>query len=502
MVRYEKGQGVIHRAFGRGTVTAVRLNGHEVRVSFGTFALWVDERELSPTGTGLRLVRSSPGPAPRGPAHSSSFEAILRLLGRDGSGPRPDGREPVAARAADPAPTRAAPRPESGPVFRPTRESRPVEDATVLESFRLGIVPASQLSEWTVGREREVALIRSFLRDAAEGAVLIEGAYGAGKSHLLRYLEQDALDNGFAVSSAGFDPSEATAAFPKKAWRRMVRGFRARLDGTITDFRGFVRALVERPTWRDALGGHPLLGQFLERVAKGRDQEEDWDWIEGRSSGESWRNPTLHEYTTCANIYCNLVSSFSRAAAEVFGLSGLVVLLDEAEVAGSVLYRYQALRGMNFFRGLVLTANDDPVLLEESLARRDTVEGVLSGLVYSGHNPLRYTGGIPAHLKVAFALTPGSLQDAFRRARESIQVIELEVLSPDQLRDLFGRICDRFESVTGIRVSPRDRERMYRLLVSTDRVTSTRGFIKASIEALDFVRFYPEGDVDAMIARG
>ncbi|MBM4394197.1 MAG: hypothetical protein FJ087_00730, partial [Deltaproteobacteria bacterium] len=208
----------------------------------------------------------------------------------------------------------------------------------------------------------------------------------------------------------------------------------------------------------------------------------------------------LHEYTTCANIYCNLVSAVSRAAVEVLGMSGLVVLLDEAEVAGSVLYRYQALRGMNFFRGLVLTANDDPVLLEESLDRTETVTGVLSGLVYSGHNTVRYTAGIPAHLKIAFALTPGSLQDAFRKARESIRTVQLDVLSADQLRDLFGRICDRFQSVTGIRVSPRDRESLYRLISTADRVSSTRGFIKAAIEALDYVRFYPEGDVAGMIS--
>jgi hypothetical protein len=122
--------------------------------------------------------------------------------------------------------------------------------------------------------------------------------------------------------------------------------------------------------------------------------------------------------------------------------------------------------------------------------------------VYSGHNPVRFSSGIPAHLKVAFALTPGSLQNEFRRSRESIPTIELDVLTTEQLQDLFNRICDRFGSVTGIAVGVRDRLRLFRSVSTADRVTSTRMFIKATVEVLDYLRFFPGGDVDRLVANG
>ena len=69
MTKVAKGAVVEHEGYGRGTVTAVRLNGHEARVSFGTFGLWVPARELHVAAPGLRVVgredESPPPPPPR-----------------------------------------------------------------------------------------------------------------------------------------------------------------------------------------------------------------------------------------------------------------------------------------------------------------------------------------------------------------------------------------------------------------------------------------------------
>ncbi len=498
MTRFRKGDAVQHAGYGRGTVSGVRIDGYEVRVTFGSFSLWIPTRELERAPGGLRLVGAPPPPAPdRGPGDRTSFEAILRLLTGE---PEP----PAQARTGAPPPREPGrrPRPRPEPRFRPAHDQRTVRDSTAIEAFRLGIVPLRHVTDWTVGREREIGQLRSFLHDPAEGAVLIEGAYGAGKSHLLQVLAQDATALGFATAMAGFDPSEATAAFPKKAYRRLVRSLAVPLDGTTLDFRGFWTAVAERPVWHDVLGDHWLFGPFLARLAKGRVDEDHWEHVEARGQADP-RRATLHDYSTCANLYANLLTAMSRAAVDVLGLTGLAVLLDEAEVARNTMYRYQALRGVNFFRGLVLAANDDPALAEEEIVRRDaTTVGTETGLVYSGHNPIRYTTGIPAGLKVAFALTPGSLQEEFRRTRESIPRVELDVLGYDQLRLLFGRIADTFAGVYGVRPTREARDRMFRLLATADRVSSTRGFIKGAIEALDFLRFYPEGDVEALILDG
>lgn len=488
MARYSKGSSVAHAGYGRGTVTALRHNGYEVRVSFGRYSLWIPVRELESAPGGLRLVKGEAGPREPQRSGKPSLDQIIRMLT---PGPADEGKP-------QPSP---AEKPEGGiaePKHTPCASGRPLEHAVALEAFRLGIVPAAHVNDWTVGREKEVERIGRFLRDDAEGAVVIEGAYGAGKTHLLNCLAREAEGLGYAVAGAGFDPSEAAAAFPKKAWRRLARGFRAPLVGGTVDLRGFLLALCRTPGWRDVLGRHWLLGPFLERLAADRVEERDWAYMEAREPGRA-QLPTLHDFTTCSNLYCSLLSGLGQAC-ELMGLNGLAVLLDEAEVARSVLYRYQFLRGLNFYRGLVLTANDEHVLLEEEVLREEGVSvGAETGLIYSGHNPVRYTSGIPSFLKVAFALTPGSLQVEFRRYRETISTVKVDVLSEAQLRDLFQRICDRFQTVYGVGLRPSGRDRLFRLLSASEGASSTRGFIKAAVETLDALRFYPGEKVEQLL---
>lgn len=500
MSEMRKGAAVTHPHYGRGTVKALRHHGYEALVSFSRFRLWVPTRELTVVEGGLRLVappeedRGPPLPRPDSRATTTLDDILSFLTGRRRRVELPDedDRPSRPARVALPEPRYAAAVP-----------GRPVADAKDIEALRLGIVPTSRIEAWTVGREPEVQRMRQFLEDDAEGAILIEGAYGAGKTHLIAYLAQQATSLGYAVAAAGFDPSEAAAAFPKRAWRRLVRGFRAPVEGRTLDFRGFLRALVGNPAWREALGDHWAFGPFLRRLRRDEADESDWAWIEGRNGPGRADFPTLHDHSTCANLYCNLLSALGRAASEVFDLRGLVVLLDEAEVARSVLYSYHLHRGLNFFRGLVLTANDDPVLLEEDVVRGEAWSyGRESNLVYSGHRPVRYTAGVPSLMKVAFALTPGTLRQELKRYRDTMDHVAVDPLPPADLRRLFGLICDRFQAVFGVRLTLREREEVYRLVCHDARVQSTREFIKATVEALDGLRFYPQVPLDEVLSEG
>jgi len=454
------------------------------------------ERELAPVRSGLRLVEETHAPskppadaAGDATADESSLDQLMGILyGKGGVPSVPPAETPPEV-------------PVQEPRFTPTLPGRDMDQASAIEALRLGLVPTTHIDHWTVGRTWEIGRIRDFLRDWTEGAILIEGAYGAGKSHLLRYLGRDAAEQGYAVASAGFDPSEATAAFPKKAFRRLVQGFCMTVGGETLTFRPFLRAVARHPHWEDVLGDHPLLSFLLHRLAKGREDEETWEWIEARWTGRR-PLPTLHDYSTCANIYCNLLSGLSRAAVELLGMSGLLLLLDEAEIARNTIYRYQVQRGLNFFRGLILTANDDPILLDEDIVPGNPTTGLETGLIYSAHNKTRYTTAIPSYLKVAFALTPGTLQSEFRRYRESIAVIELDILNAEQLHDLFDRILQTFAAVYGTTLSPRGRDRVFHLIMLSGRVSTTRGFIKAVVEAMDFCRFNPRGDVERLITQG
>ncbi len=481
MSSFQVGDAVTHETYGAGTVTGSRIGGYELRVDFGVASIWIPAGELTAPGAGRTTEKSQPAAAemPR----RTSFDAIMRLL----------------TGSAEP----EKPRNAGGPVYRQLPDRRPVGAAMAIESFRLGIVPSASIGEWTVGRTDEIAALTTFLHDHSEGAALVEGAYGAGKSHLLQFLANEASRMGFAVATAGFDPSEASAAFPKKAYRHLVQGFRANVDGREVDFRGFLKEVAARPAWRQVLGDHWLFARVLSMLADGGEiPDADWEFLEARGAGKIGRKKTLYDYSTCANIYCNILSATARAASEVLGMTGLLVLLDEAEIAGNVMYRYQAQRGMNFFRGLVMTSNDDDVLMDEDLVRAETLVGEKSGLIYSAHHPVRYTTGIPTSLKVAFALTPGTLQEEFSQARETMTRVQVDVLTMTQLRDLFRRICATYAATYGVKLDAARRDRMFRMLHTTDRVQSTRTFIKAVIEALDYVRFYPHGNVEEMIMEG
>lgn len=69
-----------------------------------------------------------------------------------------------------------------------------------IESLRTGVPPKGRVRSFTVGRAEEIARLDHLLHDDGPGALLLLANYGAGKSHLLRYIEELALDLRYAVS--------------------------------------------------------------------------------------------------------------------------------------------------------------------------------------------------------------------------------------------------------------------------------------------------------------
>lgn len=86
--------------------------------------------------------------------------------------------------------------------------SSPANAETAIEELRRGIPPAGQLRQFTVGRAEELNHLTSTLSRSRAGrgeALLVEANYGAGKTHLLRLIRQEALDRGFAVALVTVD---------------------------------------------------------------------------------------------------------------------------------------------------------------------------------------------------------------------------------------------------------------------------------------------------------
>jgi len=78
-----------------------------------------------------------------------------------------------------------------------------------IESLRKGIPPEGFVRHFTVGRRTEIDGLTRRLQ-AAEGTVcLLKANYGSGKTHLLKYIREEALDRNYAVSTVTLDASSA-----------------------------------------------------------------------------------------------------------------------------------------------------------------------------------------------------------------------------------------------------------------------------------------------------
>jgi len=79
----------------------------------------------------------------------------------------------------------------------------------VIESLRKGIPPDGHVRQFTVGRKSEIEQLESCLRTGDPSALLLKANYGSGKTHLLRFVRESALEEGSAVSYITLDARSA-----------------------------------------------------------------------------------------------------------------------------------------------------------------------------------------------------------------------------------------------------------------------------------------------------
>ncbi len=97
----------------------------------------------------------------------------------------------------------------------------------VLERLREGLYDPLAVHLLTAHREELDARLRQDLAkvDAGAGAHLcVCGPYGQGKSHTLAYLQEAALQQGYAVSAINLDPREAPLHQFRQVYRALLQG--------------------------------------------------------------------------------------------------------------------------------------------------------------------------------------------------------------------------------------------------------------------------------------
>ncbi len=439
---------VEHPNFGPGLVAETRHGGYEARVDFTGYAIWVPAAKLS-------LLEKNAGVVKRGRVQANSLVRVPASVD--------------------------------------------FQSRHVIESLRLGVVPDFGIRDWTVGRTEEFAQIRTWLDDEAEGSLLIEGKYGSGKTHMLRHFAQTALEEGRAVSLIRVDPGEENSSFPYRFFVSVMRNLQIPYQGSITDIRTVFRERVLEST-TTCIDDHIFLGPFAAAIRAGKDTDADWLGFMGEKGGSA-RFPSSCDFTTVANIVCNLLSAISRFLVDEVDVGGILLLVDEAETAEVRRYPYHWKRTLNFFRGLALVANDDSVLEEESEPNATGVRiGEVTGLVYSGHYPgVRYYHKVPTYLKLVLALTDCRVKGKLEGWKANQPLVRLSDIRREDLRQLFARAAGVYSALHGVRIPPHlERWVLHDVLYEAFAAASIRGFMKALIEVMDFLRHHPGTPLESL----
>lgn len=244
------------------------------------------------------------------------------------------------------------------------------EARKIVEAMRCGVVPLGHTEFYTVGRDKELSLVDIDLESAQESGAMrvFLGEYGTGKTHMLDSVEREALAKNFLVARAVLDSGETCPSQPRRVYSALTKGLvypdaagasglepllrkycfpeesgKQNPPAKVTAFptHKYLTPALEYYRWLSQHSNDKEIaaecGDFLGRLL---------DWLEGRPSGKNTvlddelrrftrlRNNRLYALMDCrtwAHLYAYMLGGIS-VLARCVGYSGLVVLLDEAEL--------------------------------------------------------------------------------------------------------------------------------------------------------------------------
>ncbi|MCB5224662.1 MAG: BREX system ATP-binding domain-containing protein [Candidatus Cloacimonadaceae bacterium] len=126
-----------------------------------------------------------------------------------------------------------------------------IQAQIIIESLRKGIPPEGFVRHFTVGRKDEIADLRERLNTHSDTVLLLKANYGSGKTHLLKFIREEALERNYAVSSVTLD-SNSGVRFN-------------RMDQIV----GAVCRNIEMPGLNNEKGLVPLMDHLSEQINKG-----------------------------------------------------------------------------------------------------------------------------------------------------------------------------------------------------------------------------------------
>lgn len=141
-----------------------------------------------------------------------------------------------------------------------------IQAQRVIESLRIGIPPDGFVRHFTVGRKTEIDGLIQRLNGQAGGALLLKANYGSGKTHLLRFIREQALADNYAVSAVTLDATSAVR------FNRMDQMF------------GAICRNIEVPQSSAFKGIRPFFNHILKYISERKEEtfwkeiSNNWKW--------------------------------------------------------------------------------------------------------------------------------------------------------------------------------------------------------------------------------
>jgi hypothetical protein len=365
----------------------------------------------------------------------------------------------------------------------------------IIEALRVGIVPYFALEEFTFGREEEIKEIDAYTKQVEKkggAALIIEGEYGSGKTHLFDYLYLRFLKQNYGVARVELDGQDVSPAHPKHVYRELVRSLTVPIEGEELNF----RELLEKASELNLPSEHIFLSKAIKFIKRARNLEIVWSWLEGESLSRDylnwvkfWKLPVLLDHIPAVDLYCYLISGISFIVKEL-GCKGLVILVDEAEslFGGSTLEKEY---GYYFYQGLVKMALNEPSLGEVKLASSQPSLGKrdIHGYIHSGVRPLPYIYHFPTHIFLILGLTP-SASFYYDKVTSLCKVIKLNPLRASHIKILFQKLISLYEQAFSPFKFPESIKQKLSSKLSPYPSELLRSLIRVGVESMDIYRHY------------
>lgn len=229
----------------------------------------------------------------------------------------------------------------------------PQRRAEMLDALRRGTVPGSALDALAVGLDRYESTLREELAQVKLGRGLfkaVRGEYGTGKTFFARWLQEQALRQGFAVAEVQVSEVDTPLHRLEAVYRRLIERL------STSDMRGgALRSLVDG--WFFALEEEVLAGGSVDGANEAQLVEATTALMEKRLEAVTRSAPA---FAACLRGYRRALLEGNSEVAE-----GLLAWLGGSPTVSAAIKRHAGLKGeldhigaMAFVQGLLVMLRD------------------------------------------------------------------------------------------------------------------------------------------------